>query len=172
MAIILPTLPTELYLKLFSHLLLRSLIASRRVSHLFRTFIAKAPIPPSRRAFLTFYLSLIASPYFHRTRPWVLENLKPFDRAAYLSSLIDQGALALPEQLSLWILVWSSKAAIGAGAPGRNALTLVPPPLSAAIFLPYKRWIQAICLFTIHWETAWLAVDEDSDLEESVRHVA
>ncbi|KIJ35503.1 hypothetical protein M422DRAFT_212642 [Sphaerobolus stellatus SS14] len=182
MANILPSFPNELYLELFSYLPLKSLIASRGVCHLWRTFAVEANIPASRRAFLNLYLELVESPYFHRTRPWVLQNLKLFDREAYLFSLVNQGA-RLPDQFSLWILEWPAKAAIAGiwpGLPddepehvagrvaGRNVLALIPPRLSAAIFRPQKRWIQAICLFTTAGETAWLTVDEDSDLKETV----
>ncbi|KIJ41144.1 hypothetical protein M422DRAFT_82979, partial [Sphaerobolus stellatus SS14] len=172
--------PTELYLELFSHFSIKDLIASRGACHIWRKLICQADVPLSRRLLLDLYLKLIEDEYFLRTRPWVLKNLKDFDREAYVDSLVQQGA-NLPEDFRLWILEWPAKAAIAGiwpGLPddvveghfngrmaGRNVLGILPPQLSSILFVPQKRCIPAICLWVGRTpETVWLPLDEESGL--------
>ncbi|KIJ41142.1 hypothetical protein M422DRAFT_81187, partial [Sphaerobolus stellatus SS14] len=173
-------LPTELYLELFSHFSLKALVASRGTCHEWRSLISKADIPPPPRLLLDLYLKMIQDEYFHRTHPWVLENLKDFDREAYVDALVQQGA-NLPEDFRLWILEWPAKAAIAGiwpGLPddagedwfkgrliGRNVLGIIPPQLSSIPFVPKQRCIPAICLWVGSPPDAiWLPLDEESGI--------
>ena len=82
--------PNEILLQILSFLPLKSLITGRTVSQEWRRLIPLADINPIRRSFLDFYLTLVNSPIFPQTRPWVLANLQPFDRQQYINDLLDQ----------------------------------------------------------------------------------
>ncbi|KIJ41146.1 hypothetical protein M422DRAFT_780542 [Sphaerobolus stellatus SS14] len=173
-----PPLPSEL--ELFSHFSLKTLVASRGGCRAWRSLVLTANIPPARRLLLEFYLELIQDKYFHQTRPWVLDNLKDFDREGYVGALVQQGA-NLPEEFRLWVLEWPATAAIAGiwlGLPddnmggsmddrmtGRNVLGIIPPQLSSVVFVPKKRCIPAICLWVgFPPDAVWLPLDEEPDL--------
>jgi hypothetical protein len=105
--------PNELLLELFLHLPLKSLISSQGVCRRWRHLVPLSDISPSRRALLELYIEIIFSPFFERTRPWTLLNLRPFDRNEYLDALLKQHDY-IPEAFRLWILEWPARAAIGA----------------------------------------------------------
>jgi len=113
-------IPNELTLRIFSwtHLNLRGLIAVRGVSQTWRALVPHIECSPIRKRMLSFYDTLIASPLFLRTRPWVLENLKAsFDRQAFVEKLLGKYPF-FPEEFRLWILEWPEKAVIGGLWPG------------------------------------------------------
>ncbi|KAJ7661392.1 hypothetical protein DFH06DRAFT_1192199 [Mycena polygramma] len=110
-------LSNEVLLQIFPHCPLKSLIAAHGVSTLWRQFVPLADISPPRRGLLDFYFAIIESPAFQRSRPWLLENLCPFDREAYIDTLLDQHDY-LPEDFRIWILEWPAKAVIACCWPG------------------------------------------------------
>jgi len=83
-------LSNEVLLQFFLHYPLKSLIAARGVSSLWRHLVTLAEVSPARRGLLNLYLRIIESPVFHQTRPWLLDNLRPFDREAYVNALLEQ----------------------------------------------------------------------------------
>jgi hypothetical protein len=109
--------PHELTLLIFSHLNLRGLMAVRGVSQAWRALVPHVESSPIRKKMLSFYDTLIASPLFLRTRPWVLENLKAFNRQAFVEKLLGTYPF-LSEEFRLWILEWPEKAVIGGLWPG------------------------------------------------------
>ncbi|KAJ7983195.1 hypothetical protein DFH06DRAFT_943304, partial [Mycena polygramma] len=74
-------------------------------------------ISPARRGLLDLYFMIIDSPVFQQSHPWLLLNLRPFDREAYINTLLDQHDY-LPEDFRIWILEWPAKAVIGCCWPG------------------------------------------------------
>ncbi|KAF5381265.1 hypothetical protein D9615_008417 [Tricholomella constricta] len=178
--------PNELLLQLLSLLPLKSLIAARGVDCKWRQLIDAADILPLRRKLLDLYLSIINSPWFPQTRPWVLENLQPFDREAYISTLLMQYN-RLPEAFMLWLLEWPALAVIGGIWPGLpldheeykltdevevfrgvNWLATRPVEVSAMTFnIPgFQRqydFIPAI-LVRSHISNIWLVLD-DAEIE-------
>jgi hypothetical protein len=112
------SIPNEIILGIFSHLNLRGLIAVRGVSQKWRALVPHTEGSPTRMKMLSFYDTLIASPLFLRTRPWVLKNLKAsFDRQAFVDKLLRQYPF-LPEEFRLWVLEWPEKAVVGGSWPG------------------------------------------------------
>ncbi|KAJ6627610.1 hypothetical protein B0H10DRAFT_2210121 [Mycena sp. CBHHK59/15] len=112
--------PNEILLHFFPLFCLKSLIASRGVCKLWKQFVRLADIHSSRHGLLRLYKMLIRSPAFIQTRPWPLENLKPFDRQAYIDALLDQHN-DLPEDFRIWILEWPAQATINCAWPGLPA---------------------------------------------------
>jgi len=112
-----PDLPNEILLHAFRFFPLKALIIGRTVSQDWRRLIPLADISPIRRALLDFYLTLVSSPIFPQTRPWVLANLQPFDRQAYIDDLMRQHPY-VPEAFRVWILEWPARAVIGCVWPG------------------------------------------------------
>lgn len=110
-------LPNEVLLHVFRFFPLKVLIIGRTVSQDWRRLIPLADISPIRRTFLGFYLTLVSSPIFPQTRPWVLANLQPFDRQAYIDGLMRQHPY-VPETFRVWILEWPARAVIGCVWPG------------------------------------------------------
>ncbi|KAJ7983189.1 hypothetical protein DFH06DRAFT_978220, partial [Mycena polygramma] len=110
-------LSNEVFLQIFPHCPLKSLIAAQGVSQLWRQLVPLADISPARRGLLKLYLEIIESPVFIKTRPWLLENLRPFDREACIHALLDQHDY-LPEDFRIWILEWPAKAVIACCWPG------------------------------------------------------
>ncbi|KAJ7476832.1 hypothetical protein B0H11DRAFT_1675747, partial [Mycena galericulata] len=113
-------LSNEVLLQIFPHLPFKSNIAARGVSRVWRQLVPLAEINPARSGLLDLYLKIIESPVFHMTRPWLLANLRPFDREAYIDALLSQHDY-LPEDFRIWILEWPAKAAIACCWPGLPA---------------------------------------------------
>lgn len=105
-------LANELLLHFISYLPLKSLVAFRGVNRQWQQLVMVAEIPSARRELLQLYLAIVHSPYFLQTRPWVLENLRPFDRVAYVDALLAQYP-RLPEDFRIWILEWPARAVVG-----------------------------------------------------------
>ncbi|KAJ7154566.1 hypothetical protein C8R46DRAFT_1005579 [Mycena filopes] len=110
-------LPNEFLLQIFPYLPLKALISARGVDTFWRALVLLADLDPVRRSLLDLYLRTIASPAYMRTRPWVLQNLHPFDREAYSDALLDQHNY-VPREFRLWILEWPEKAVVGCAWPG------------------------------------------------------
>jgi len=113
-----PVFSDEVLLRIFSHLSLVGLIQARTVCSKWRVMVLQADIRPLRRYFLDFYYEAIEYPTFLPTRPWVLENLAPFDREAFISRLEAAQFPSIPEPFKLWILEWPSRAVLGPIWPG------------------------------------------------------
>ncbi|KAJ6558991.1 hypothetical protein B0H10DRAFT_1967109 [Mycena sp. CBHHK59/15] len=96
--------PNEILLQFFPHFCLKSLVAGWGVY-------------PTRCDLLRLYKFLIKSPAFLKTRPWTLDNLRHFDRQAYIDALFDQHN-DLPDDFCLWILEWPAQAVIDCAWPG------------------------------------------------------
>jgi hypothetical protein len=181
--------PNEILLQIFSLLPLKSLITGRTVSQEWRRLIPLANINPIRRSFLDFYFTLINSPIFPQTRPWLLANLQPFDRQQYINDLTDQHPY-IPEAFRMWILEWPAKAVIGCVWPGlpnihcqseaadnvhrnegNNMLAPLPPTICA---LPYENYspdahfIPALSIFHGRSDIVWLMLDERDSLRDKV----
>ncbi|KAJ7075725.1 hypothetical protein B0H15DRAFT_649676 [Mycena belliarum] len=103
--------PNEILLHIFPHMPLKSLIAAYGVSKLWRHLAPLAEIIPPRRGLLDLYFNIMESPIFERTRPWLLDNLRPFNREAYIEALLAQHDY-LPDDFRIWILEWPAKAVI------------------------------------------------------------
>ncbi|KAJ7499938.1 hypothetical protein FB451DRAFT_1008621, partial [Mycena latifolia] len=95
-------------------------IAAHGVSKLWRHLAPLADIISPRRGLLDLYFKIIESPVFERTRPWLLKNLRPFDREAYIAVLLEQHNY-LPDDFRIWILEWPAKAVIACCWPGLPA---------------------------------------------------
>ncbi|EDR00816.1 uncharacterized protein LACBIDRAFT_313023 [Laccaria bicolor S238N-H82] len=181
--------PNETLLHVFSFLPLKSLINGRTISQEWRRLIPLADINPTRQALLDFYLTLIDSPIFLQTRPWVLANLEPFNRQQYIDDLIDQHPY-VPEAFRVWILEWPAKAVIGCNWPGlpnvhagrdiadnvhriegNNSLAPLPPTICALPFMNYTaaaHFIPALFIFHGQQSTVWLMLDERESLRDKV----
>ncbi|KAL0961140.1 hypothetical protein HGRIS_006112 [Hohenbuehelia grisea] len=113
--------PNELWLDIIPHLELQPLIAIRCTSRTLRSLAASAAsanIHPLRKAFLSLYLDIIDRPWFLETRPWLLENLRPFDRQAYLDAIAAFPGVHIPEDFAMWIMEWPECAVIKCMWPG------------------------------------------------------
>ncbi|KAJ7619615.1 hypothetical protein FB45DRAFT_161751 [Roridomyces roridus] len=117
-----PELPPELVLELFPHFTLKALIAAEGVCRQWKEFVVTTDVYPPRRSLLNLYQKIICDPLFRdvHTRPWLWENLRPFDRQAYLDHIYAQHNY-IPEEFRLWILEWPNKAVIGCAWPGLPA---------------------------------------------------
>ncbi|KAJ7619606.1 hypothetical protein FB45DRAFT_161714 [Roridomyces roridus] len=111
--------PPELTLQIFPHLPLKGLVAAEGVCQQWKQFIAIADIYPPRRGLFNLYKKIVHDPLFRDldTRPWLWENLRPFDRQAYLDHILAQHNY-IPEDFRLWILEWPNKAVIACAWPG------------------------------------------------------
>ncbi|KAL0954131.1 hypothetical protein HGRIS_005272 [Hohenbuehelia grisea] len=147
----LPDLPQDILYDLLPYLPLQSLIATRGVCRAWRHAAELADIHPIRRELLNIYLDLIDRPWFLDSLKWPLENLRDFDRQAYLDTLLAQYNW-LPEDFSMWILEWPARATFGwvwPGLPsddfsgettfhrssGINTLGIMPPEVGAVLFV-------------------------------------
>jgi hypothetical protein len=124
MAAAITRLPNELLLHIFTYLSLKSLIASYGVCRLWRQLLPAATILPNRLALFRLYLEVVSSPCFPMTRPWTLKSLEPFDREAYVSTLLEQHNY-LPEAFRLWVLEWPALAVFGCVWPGLPSINII-----------------------------------------------
>lgn len=181
-------IPNELTLRIFSYLNLRGLIAVRGVSQTWRALVPHIESSPIRKEMLSFYDTLIASPLFLRTRPWVLENLKTsFNRQAFVEKLLGQYPF-LPEEFRLWILEWPEKAVIGGSWPGlprkryqdeyadgihvrEGENWIAFPQISAFIWADRNKtaeYIPALLVWREKTQVTWLILDERRDMSGKV----
>lgn len=138
--------PNELLLELFTLLPLKSVISARGVNQNWRRLIPLANIHPIRRELLDLYDTIITTTEFLDSREGIQDNLRPFDREAYISSLEQQqNSIMLPEEFRIWVLEWPARAVfrylwpglrhddfyMSMGKPhGRCCLTHRPPGVS------------------------------------------
>ncbi|KAJ7868607.1 hypothetical protein B0H14DRAFT_3132644 [Mycena olivaceomarginata] len=114
--------PNELLLQIYPHFSLKTLISAQGVNKFWRHLVPLCDLDPTRRALLNLFLHTVRSPAFLRTRPWVLANLRPFDREAYIAALLVQlHHASLPREFRLWIFEWPEKAVVGCAWPGLPA---------------------------------------------------
>ncbi|KAJ7137635.1 hypothetical protein C8R46DRAFT_611467 [Mycena filopes] len=109
--------PPEIPLQIFPHMHLKGLISARGVSKRWRELISLADIHPARIGLLELYQRTIHDPRFLDTRPWTLENLRPFDRQAYIDALLAQHSY-IPDDFRFYVLEWPARAAIACAWPG------------------------------------------------------
>ena len=82
-------LPDEIVLQFFARLPLTGLIRCRCVYQQWRRLIFEnTDILLARRVVLELYYEVISPPFFLETREWVLENLRPYNRKAYIECKI------------------------------------------------------------------------------------
>ncbi|KAJ7665080.1 hypothetical protein DFH06DRAFT_985784, partial [Mycena polygramma] len=120
-------LPPEVSLQIFPHLPLKALIAGEGVCRLWKQLISMAEINPTRRSLWALYRTIVNDPLFLSTRPWLLANLRPFDRQAYIDALLSQHNY-IPEDFRLWILEWPARAVIACAWPGLPQTYCGPQP--------------------------------------------
>ncbi|KAF9560317.1 hypothetical protein CPC08DRAFT_708127 [Agrocybe pediades] len=113
----LDSLPNELLLHIFSFLELKSYLISRAVCKKWQMLLPHAEVHPIRRRMLKLFEHMLQAPKFLETRPWILDNLRHFDRQAYIEGLLDQYP-AIPEEYRLWILEWPEKMVVFGIWPG------------------------------------------------------
>ncbi|KAF9554646.1 hypothetical protein CPC08DRAFT_608707, partial [Agrocybe pediades] len=104
-------LPTEITLHIFTFLEVKPYIMSHSVCTEWNHLILLAVIHPIRERMVKLFRRMLAHPDFPKTRPWTLQNLKPFDREAYIRNLQSQYP-NIPDEFRLWILEWPAKMAI------------------------------------------------------------
>ncbi|KAJ7603167.1 hypothetical protein FB45DRAFT_963143 [Roridomyces roridus] len=111
--------PPELTLQIFPHLPLKGLVAAEGVCRQWKQFVAITDIYPPRRALFELYQKIVRDPLFRDldTRPWLWDNLRSFDRQAYVDHILAQHDY-IPEDFRLWILEWPNKAVIACAWPG------------------------------------------------------
>ncbi|KAJ7154623.1 hypothetical protein C8R46DRAFT_1196924 [Mycena filopes] len=109
--------PPEISLQIFPNMRLKGLISARGVSKRWAELISLADIHPARLGLLELYQKTVHDPLFLRTRPWTLENLRAFDRQAYIDALLAQHNY-IPDDFRFWILEWPARAAIACAWPG------------------------------------------------------
>ena len=113
-------IPNEMLLEFFHFFPLKSLISARGVNQKWRRLVPLAHLIPARRALLDLYDTVIKSPVFLSSRDVVLSNTLPFDREAYLDSLLREHC-AIPDEFYFWLMEWPSAAAFGWTHPILNA---------------------------------------------------
>ncbi|KAJ6608210.1 hypothetical protein B0H10DRAFT_1744363, partial [Mycena sp. CBHHK59/15] len=181
----------ELILQIFPHCHLTTLIAVRGVCSLWRNLLPFAALNLTRLKLLEHYLWVIDSPVFLETRPWAVENLRPFNRQAYLDAILDQHNY-IPEEFRLWILEWPARAIVGCAWPGlpntkppgvadgvvrregRNRLGCLPPLVHT---VKIKRWetsgpevnieLPALMMWD-YWHKVWLILSDEEAVREKV----
>ncbi|KAJ8456746.1 hypothetical protein ONZ45_g18592 [Pleurotus djamor] len=116
----LTALPNELLLAVFREFHLTTLITGRAVCRKWHDLLLLADIHPIRRTLLPLYNQIIQELWFLDSRPWVLENLVPFDRKSFVDALLAQHNY-LPEEFRIWVLEWPAKAVFYGFWPGLPA---------------------------------------------------
>ncbi|PPQ92219.1 hypothetical protein CVT25_008991 [Psilocybe cyanescens] len=105
-SITLQSLPVEILLHMFLFLELKPYIISHGVCKDWQGLLPLVKLHPIRRRLLALYHQIINTPHFERSLTWSLENLEPFDRQAYIDSLLSQYP-AIPEEFPL--LIWRTE---------------------------------------------------------------
>lgn len=177
----LQSLPVELRLHIFSFLELKPYIVAHGVCSEWRYLLPFAEVHPVRRRLFFLYHHMINTTGFLNTRGWTLDNLMPFDRQAYIDSLLCQYP-AIPEDFRIWILEWPARLAIGSTWPGlpfvdsstRSAMRRhgvnwlghksSSPKLRAALYkrthAEHYRFIPGLIIWRDTSTTDWLVFDE------------
>ncbi|PPQ83853.1 hypothetical protein CVT25_000913 [Psilocybe cyanescens] len=124
---------------------------------------------------------MIDTPHFLNSRRWTLDNLRPFDRQAYIDALLVQYP-AIPEEFRIWILEWPGHLAVACMWPGlpfidcrrANAMRRYgvnwlgykgdSPELLAVIYkqkTPDVKFVPGLLVWRAYTFTEWLIFDED-----------
>ncbi|KAF9560328.1 hypothetical protein CPC08DRAFT_604599, partial [Agrocybe pediades] len=177
----------ELLLKIFSFLELKPYIISHGVCKEWQRVLPLADVNPIRKRMLDLFRHMLSHPYFVDSRPWTLNNLKSFDREAYIESLYSQYP-RIPEEFRLWILEWPEKMAIFGLWPGLpfmrfartslqrargvNWIAYSPPCLTCIGYkpgTPDAHFIPALLVLRTYGRCVWLLfADEEPGLFGSV----
>ncbi|KAF4612028.1 hypothetical protein D9613_003675 [Agrocybe pediades] len=178
----LDSLPNELLIHIFSFLELKPYLISRGVCKKWQVLLPLADLHPIRWRMLDLYHRMLQAPEFVETRPWILENLRPFDRQAYIDGLLAQHSTAIPEEFRLWILEWPAKMAIFGIWPGLpmvrfphrtvrmpsgvNWMAYDTPLLQALVYDkgsldPKENLTPALLVWRTSEYTRWLLFDEE-----------
>ncbi|KAH9487401.1 hypothetical protein JR316_0001476 [Psilocybe cubensis] len=135
------SLPVEIILHIFSHLELQPYLFSRGVCKEWLRLLPLADIHPARRRLIYLYLKMVNTPDFINTRTWIVDKLLPFDRQAYIDSLLCQYP-AIPEEFRIWLLEWPERATIDCTWPGLPFVScndIIPSKRSGVNWMAYKR---------------------------------
>ncbi|PPQ92218.1 hypothetical protein CVT25_008992 [Psilocybe cyanescens] len=166
---------------MFSFLELKPYIISHGVSKYWQSLLPLAKLHPTRRRLLALYHKIINTPHFEKSLPWSLDNLEPFDRQAYIDSLLSQYP-AIPEEFCMWILEWPDRLVIASRWPGiqlsdcgtndyqrRFGFNWLgyksnSPQLFAVLYknkTPHVKYIPALLIWRTESTTDWLIFAED-----------
>ncbi|PPQ92217.1 hypothetical protein CVT25_008990 [Psilocybe cyanescens] len=177
----LQSLPVEILLHMFSFLQLKPYIISHGVCKDWKNLLPLAEIHPTRRRLLALYHKIINTPYFERSLTWSLDNLEPFDRQAYIDSLLSQYP-AIPEEFRMWILEWPDRLVIACMWPGIQLADYgtdnfrrrfgfnwlgyksKSPQLFAVLYknkTPHAKFIPGLLVWRTPTTTDWLIFAED-----------
>ncbi|KAH9487449.1 hypothetical protein JR316_0001525 [Psilocybe cubensis] len=175
------SLPVEIELHIFSQLELKPYLFSRGVCKEWQRLLPLADIHPVRRRLLELYLKMVNTPNFIDTRSWILENLQPFDRQAYIDTILSQYP-AIPEEFRIWLLEWPERATINCIWPGlpfvscndlspsrRDGVNWVAykshsPQLLAPVYrqcTPNAKFVPGLLIWRHNYRTEWLIFDKD-----------
>src|SRR3569833_1221179 len=102
--------------------------------------------PSSRAKLLNLVLDLHKYQSFLASRPYILDQLRPFSRTSYVRSLeealatLEGATRALPEDFKTWILEWPEKSVIGWAWPGlHNEFDDDVCPRNSKVLNPFER---------------------------------
>jgi len=104
---VLQVLPTERVLHVLSFLELKPYIVSHGVCKEWQQLLPLANIHPIRRRLFNLFHHMLSSPHFLEMRGWTLQHLQPFDRKAYIDSLLSQYPFIL-EEFRIWTLEYGN----------------------------------------------------------------
>ncbi|PPQ87856.1 hypothetical protein CVT25_009508 [Psilocybe cyanescens] len=177
----LQSLPVEILLYIFSFLELKPYIISHGVCKEWLRLLPMAELHPIRSRLLALYHRIIHTPHFENSLTWSLDNLHPFDRQAYIDSLLAQYPV-IPEEFRMWILEWPARLVIACTWPGiqfRNSgasncrrrfgvnwlgYNNESPQLFAVLYknqTPQVKFIPALLIWRESHTTDWLVFAED-----------
>lgn len=96
---------------------LKPYIISHGVCKEWKRLLPLIEMHPIRNRLLELYRLMLRTPCFLGTREWIVKNLQPFDRQAYVDALLSQYPF-IPEDFRMWILEWPARMAIDCMWPG------------------------------------------------------
>ncbi|KAH9487407.1 hypothetical protein JR316_0001482 [Psilocybe cubensis] len=175
------SLPVEIMLHIFSHLEIKPYLFSRGVCKEWQHLLPLADIHPVRRRLVELYLKMVNTPNFIDTRTWIVDNLQPFDRQAYIDTLLSQYP-AIPEEFRVWLLEWPEKATVNCIWPGLPLVACIDfrpsrrcgvnwvaykmhsPQLLAPVYrqrTPFAKFVPGLLIWRQGISTEWLIFDKD-----------
>ena len=178
---VLQVLPTERVLHVFSFLELKPYIVSHGVCKEWQQLLPLANIHPIRRRLFNLFHHMLSSPHFLEMRGWTLQHLQPFDRKAYIDSLLSQYPF-IPEEFRIWTLDWPARMAICCMWPGlpfgdsrtprrdepKGVTWLIykanPPELLTVVYrnsTADAKFIPALLVSRSDFATVWLIFERD-----------
>ncbi|KAH9487403.1 hypothetical protein JR316_0001478 [Psilocybe cubensis] len=175
------SLPVEIILHIFSHLELKPYLFSRGVCKEWQRLLPLADIHPARCRLIDLYLKMVNTPNFIDTRTWIIDNLQPFDRHAYIDTLLSQYP-AVPEEFRIWLLEWPERATVNCIWPGLPLVSCTDfrpsrrcganwvaynrhsPQLLAPVYrqhTPFAKFVPGLLIWRQGSSTEWLIFDKD-----------